>query len=34
MENKPLEMCMDLPLDLESTKLVTQLKGLNEKKIL
>ncbi len=34
MENKPLEMCMDVPLDLESTKSITQIKGLNEEKIL
>ncbi len=34
MENKPLEMCMDVPLDLQSTKSITSLKGLNEEKIL
>ncbi len=31
MEKKPLEMCMDVPLDLGLTKSITQLKGLNEK---
>jgi hypothetical protein len=34
VENKPLEMCMDVPLDLQSTKSITSLKGLNEEKIL
>ncbi len=34
VENKPLEMCMDVPLDLQSTKSITSLKGLYEENIL
>jgi hypothetical protein len=29
MENRPLEMCMDVPIDLEMAKSITQLRGLN-----
>jgi hypothetical protein len=33
-KKKPLEMCMDVPFDLESTKSITQPKGLNEEELL
>jgi len=29
MEDKPLEMCMDVPFDLETAKSITQLRRLN-----
>jgi hypothetical protein len=34
VENKPLEMCKDVPFDLEPAKSITQLKRLNEKGLL
>jgi hypothetical protein len=34
VENKPLEMCMDVPFGLESAKSIIQLKRLNRKKLL
>jgi hypothetical protein len=34
MEDTPLEMCMDVPFDLEPAKSITQLKGLNGEELL
>jgi hypothetical protein len=34
VENRPLEMCMDVPFDLEMAKSITQPRGLNKQKLL
>jgi hypothetical protein len=34
MEDRPLEMCMVVPFDLELTKSIIQLKGLNGEELL
>jgi hypothetical protein len=34
MEDRPLEMCMAIPFDLEPAKSITQLKGLNGEEVL